>query len=86
MPPPQTTMFNRPYVPLSLGSLRPEVRLGPGPRPGSDMGVRLVPRGTTVTAMASLAGRRIVVVGAVVQERVPSCAPSPADVAMPIPF
>jgi uroporphyrin-III C-methyltransferase len=28
----------------------------------------------------------IVVVGAVVEERVPSCAPPPADVAMPIPF
>ena len=25
MPPPQPNMFNRPYVPLSLGSLRPEV-------------------------------------------------------------
>jgi uroporphyrin-III C-methyltransferase len=28
----------------------------------------------------------IVVVGAVVEERVPACAPPPADVAMPIPF
>lgn len=34
----------------------------------------------------AFASPSIVVVGAVVQERVPSCAPSPADVAMPIPF
>jgi len=34
----------------------------------------------------AFASPSIVVVGAVVQERVPSCAPLPADVAMPIPF
>ena len=34
----------------------------------------------------AFASPSIVVVGAMVQERVPSCAPSPADVAMPIPF
>ena len=34
----------------------------------------------------AFASPSIVVVGAVVEERVASCAPLPADVAMPIPF
>ena len=48
-----------------------------------------------VAALADLAGRveaegfaspSIVVIGEVVNQRVPQCAPEPADVTMPIPF